>query len=256
MPFRCSCAALGFLLLVATSFLFESGCAPGRVSRPAGKEYPLSGKSYVINGKRYYLLASAEGYREKGVASWYGRDFHGRRTASGERYDMYGLTAAHKTLPLQTWVKVTNLANHREITVRVNDRGPFTRGRVIDLSYAAARRLGMAEAGTARVLIEALGRTEEREVDGRVRTVLVQPRSYQEGRFAVQVASLRHRDNAYALAERLGRRYGGASVEVFDRGDAVFYRVQVAEKHSLGQALELQDILEKEGFADCFVVAR
>ena len=96
------------------------------------------------------------GYREIGIASWYGKKFHGRKTAMGEKYDMYGLSAAHKALPLPTMVRVTNLDNGRSIEVRVNDRGPFHEDRVIDLSYAAARALGFETKGTAPVVVEAI----------------------------------------------------------------------------------------------------
>ncbi len=94
---------------------------------------------------------------QEGLASWYGKKFHGRTTASGERYDMHALTAAHRTLPFGTRVRVTNLANGRRVVVRINDRGPFIRGRIIDLSYAAARQVGMVQAGVARVRVEVLG---------------------------------------------------------------------------------------------------
>jgi len=112
---------------------------------------------YEILGERYYVQDSSDNYRERGVASWYGKDFHGRLTANGETYDMYGLSAAHKTLPIPTWVEVTNLSNDRRIIVRINDRGPFIDGRIIDLSYGAARELDIIEAGTARVEVRALG---------------------------------------------------------------------------------------------------
>ncbi|MDT0497452.1 septal ring lytic transglycosylase RlpA family protein [Algiphilus sp. W345] len=112
--------------------------------------------SYSVHGKTYYVLASAENFRERGRASWYGRKFHGRRTSSGEPYDMYAMTAAHKTLPLPCYVRVHNLDNGREAIVRVNDRGPFHDGRVIDLSYAAALKLGVVGAGSANVEIETI----------------------------------------------------------------------------------------------------
>jgi rare lipoprotein A len=169
---------------------------------------------------------------------------------------MNDLTAAHKTLPLQTWVKVTNMANGRDVTVRINDRGPFAKNRIIDLSYAAARELTMVNAGKAPVLVEALGQPKEMKVNGKMQTVLVQPRNYNEGRFSVQVASLQSKNNAQRLAEKLGRKYGGAVVVAFDRGDAMFYRVQVSEKRTLGEAMDLQTRLEKAGYRDCFVVAR
>lgn len=111
---------------------------------------------YVIDGVEYRVLASADGYRAEGIASWYGTRFHGRETANGEAYDLYRPTAAHRSLPIPSYVRVTNLANGRSMVVRVNDRGPFHPGRLIDLSYAAAVRLGFADAGTAPVRVEAL----------------------------------------------------------------------------------------------------
>jgi rare lipoprotein A len=111
---------------------------------------------YDTMGKRYYVLGTADGYLERGVASWYGPTFHGVSTSSGERYDMYAMTAAHKTLPLPTYARVTNLRNGRSIVVRINDRGPFVGNRVIDLSYTAAAKLDMLRDGTAFVEVRAL----------------------------------------------------------------------------------------------------
>ncbi|GMV05325.1 MAG: hypothetical protein AMXMBFR53_16040 [Gemmatimonadota bacterium] len=111
---------------------------------------------YQVFGRTYRTLESAEGYREEGVASWYGEEFHGRSTSSGEPYDMYAMSAAHRTLPLPSFVEITNLDNGRRVVVRVNDRGPFHGGRLIDVSYAAAHRLGMLGRGTARVRVRAL----------------------------------------------------------------------------------------------------
>lgn len=129
------------------------------IADPIPRMEPLSKggnpKSYVVRGKRYYPLAVRDGFTQTGVASWYGTKFHGRLTSNGERYDMYKMTAAHKTLPIPTYVKVTNLENNKSVTVRVNDRGPFVGDRIIDLSYVAAIKLDMTTAGTARVLVEA-----------------------------------------------------------------------------------------------------
>jgi len=111
---------------------------------------------YTVNGVTYQLMPSAKGYSEEGGASWYGNKFHGRKTSNGETYSMYGMTAAHKTLPIPAYVRVTNLANGRQIIVRVNDRGPFHSGRIIDLSYAGAKKLGYDKLGTARVKVEAI----------------------------------------------------------------------------------------------------
>ncbi len=111
---------------------------------------------YEVDGVRYRVLPSAEGYVARGLASWYGTKFHGRPTSSGEPYDMYAMTAAHRTLPIPSYVEVTNLENGRRVVVRINDRGPFVPGRIIDLSYAAAVKLGMVERGTAPVEVRAL----------------------------------------------------------------------------------------------------
>lgn len=111
---------------------------------------------YDVLGKRYFVLSTAAGYVERGVASWYGPGFHAARTSNGEPYDMYAMTAAHKTLPLPAYVQVTHLGNGRSVILRVNDRGPFKDGRIIDLSYTAASKLGILKAGTAFVEVRAL----------------------------------------------------------------------------------------------------
>ena len=113
-------------------------------------------ETYVIEGVTYRVMDTSDGYREEGIASWYGGYFNGRRTSSGDVYDMYLMTAAHKSLPLPTYVRVTNLENGNSVVLRVNDRGPFVEDRIIDLSYTAATKLGMAEQGTARVEVVAL----------------------------------------------------------------------------------------------------
>lgn len=113
-------------------------------------------KTYTVRGKTYHVLSSAKGYSAMGPASWYGKKFHGHLTSNGETYDMYSMSAAHKTLPLPSYVRVTNLSNQKQVVVRVNDRGPFHGGRLIDLSYAAAAKLDMLKSGTANVKIEAI----------------------------------------------------------------------------------------------------
>jgi len=113
-------------------------------------------EAYAALGRRYVPYRSLHPYRERGIASWYGRQFHGKLTSSGERYDMYAMTAAHTILPIPSYARVTNLANGRSVVVRINDRGPFHRDRIIDLSYAAAYKLGYVKAGSARVEVEAI----------------------------------------------------------------------------------------------------
>lgn len=128
-----------------------------------------AGYSYEVFGRRYRVLESAWGYDETGVTSWYGQAFHGRPTASGETYDMYGISAAHRTLPLHTWVEVVNLDNGRRIVLRVNDRGPFadTSSRILDLSYGAAMELGVVGPGLADVRVRTLSPSELAQIAAR-----------------------------------------------------------------------------------------
>jgi len=120
------------------------------------KALAVSMRPYMVFGRRYRPLKTSTGYVEQGTASWYGKQFHGNKTAIGETYDMYAMTAAHKTLPLPSYVEVINLDNNKRVTVRLNDRGPFYKNRLIDLSYAAADKLGMIQSGTARVEIRSV----------------------------------------------------------------------------------------------------
>lgn len=158
-------------------YLLQTGCATDPVSQDGPMDFPKGYNPdsipdaiprseplsrfgnptyYDVYGKRYYVRKSSKDFRQEGIASWYGKQFHGRRTSSGEMYDMFKMTAAHKTLPLPTYVKVANQKNGRTIVVKVNDRGPFHSNRIIDLSYAAAVKLGITASGTAPVLIEAI----------------------------------------------------------------------------------------------------
>ncbi|MGB5685088.1 MAG: septal ring lytic transglycosylase RlpA family protein, partial [Candidatus Electrothrix sp.] len=132
-----------------------------RQKKKKRKKIPGTQRPYVIEGQTYHPISSAEGYEETGLASWYGDPFHGRKTANGETYDMYGVTAAHKTLPMDTMLLVKNLANGKATTVRINDRGPFVDGRIIDLSYTTAKELGIVHHGTEQVQIIALCAAEE-----------------------------------------------------------------------------------------------
>ena len=119
-------------------------------------------KPYVINGERYFPISDAQGFVQRGLASWYGKKFHGRPTASGEIFDMNRMSAAHKTLPLGTYVRTVNLKNNKQIVVKINDRGPFVKGRIIDLSYAAAKKIGLIGPGVARVKLTVMGKEVEK----------------------------------------------------------------------------------------------
>jgi peptidoglycan lytic transglycosylase len=155
---RAANGALLSALVLATCASNAAAAEPhtSSVKPPRAESRGGGTPSYEVFGKRYHVRASSDGYRERGVASWYGRPFHGRPTSSGEMYDMNEMTAAHTTLPLPTWVEVTNLSNGKRIVVKVNDRGPFVADRVIDLSYAAASALDIVHSGTARVEIHAV----------------------------------------------------------------------------------------------------
>jgi rare lipoprotein A len=128
---------------------------------------PYKANPYTVLGKTYFPLSDSKRYVASGTASWYGTKFHGQNTANGEVYDLYGMSAAHKTLPLPSYVRVTNLDNNRTVILRVNDRGPFYSDRIIDLSYAAAKKLGYAESGTARVKVEGIDPQEWLAQNGR-----------------------------------------------------------------------------------------
>lgn len=149
---------------------------------------------YEVLGKRYTVLESSAGYRERGIASWYGRKFHGRRTSSGEPYDMHLATAAHRSLPLPTYAEVTNLDNGRKVVVKINDRGPFHDDRLIDLSYGAAVKLGMVGTGTARVEVRAISFDEPQAQPSAVKVA--------DGTF-LQVGAFNNRGAAEELAGRM-----------------------------------------------------
>ena len=231
-------------MIVILALLLFAGCA----SAPPQSYYTKQGaqKAYQIDGKWYSPVDTSDGYEEEGIASWYGRDFHGKKTSNGETYNMYAMTAAHKTLPISTYVRVTRLDNGKETIVRVNDRGPFVKGRIIDLSYKAASELGIADSGTAKVKIAALGDT--------VGNKLV-ARDYQHGNFMVQAGAFTVKANATRLMDSLLKRYSDVSVSTYDRGDMTFYRIRVGGATSLSEAEKLKDRIEKEGIESPFVVA-
>ena len=233
------------------------GCGAKRVRTPGGPKVsppssakPASQRPYTINGRTYYPIATARGYDEKGLASWYGRRFHGRKTASGERYDMYAMTAAHKILPLGTHVRVTNLRNGAKINLRINDRGPFVRGRIIDLSFTAAKKLGVVGPGTAPVRVTALGQPMgSGQAEG-------PPPTFNLGPFTVQVGAFTNKPNADRLAARVSQRYRTrATVVAFDDGIRTWHRVRVFSLKEREAAEAWLAVLAKDGFGTGIVVA-
>ncbi len=242
------------IIFIFTLFaLFICACASSTSTySPPPPSKPGHPKPYKVLGKWYQPLPHSEGFRQSGLASWYGRDFHGKKTSNGEIYNMYAMTAAHKTLPLGTYVKVHNQENNRSIVVRINDRGPFVRGRIIDLSYTAAKDIGIVGPGTARVEVVALGRRTSTS-GGTASTYTTE--DYSHGKFTFQVGAFLDRENAERQKRELAQRYKNAHIAVYDRGDKIFYRVRVGRFTTLQEAVQQEEILIKDGFPDAILVA-
>ena len=207
-----------FLVLV---FLLTS-CAPRKITHPPyepGKEIR---------------------YRETGIASWYGEDFHGRKTANGETYDMHAMTAAHRTLSFNTRVRVTNLDNGRKTELRINDRGPFVPGRIIDLSRSGAKEIEMLGPGTAKVLVEAVG-----FVPGAAQSI--------EGTYSIQVGAFLERENAYRFRDDLAKRHPNVRVVLWETHTKRFYRVRLGAFRTEDQARRYDGNLKRENLAGFIV---
>ena len=249
LPFYLLITGLFFVMSLAGCSTVETSSSPSRT--PSSQ--PGSPKPYKVMGKWYQPRAHAHGFRQKGIASWYGKKFHGRKTANGEVYDMYGVSAAHKTLPFNTVVRTRNLDNGKVLDIRVNDRGPFVRGRIIDLSYGAAKKLGVAGPGTAKVEIVALGAVKGPQ-DLKKEKPSYTPVDYNSGVFTFQVGAFRDRGNAERLRAKLDRNYKNAHIAVYDSSDWVYYRVRVGHFTTLDGARNGEEILIKEGY-DPIIVA-
>jgi rare lipoprotein A len=199
---------------------------------------------YEVYGIRYTVLSDSSGFVERGVASWYGRDFHGARTATGEPYDMYGMSAAHRTLPLPSYVRVTNLSNGRTVVVRVNDRGPFKSNRIIDLSYTAALKLDMLRTGTTLVEVRAL------EPDGAPPPA---PPPQPAARLALyaQAGAFASEANANRLRERLAQAgIAGAFVRRDEVKGQALYRVRIGPIGSVEEYDALSARLRELGIGE------
>jgi rare lipoprotein A len=246
-----------FCLLPFAFCLFLAACSKSYV--PPSPQVPpglKSQKPYQINGIWYYPLPSADGYLEDGLASWYGPDFHGKPTSCGEPYNMWADTAAHKTLPLGTYVKVTNLENGRSTILRINDRGPFVAGRVIDLSAKGAQDLGCRTKGLARVRVEAVQFAAPQLVGNATYWKADPVPSFRYGRFAVQVGAFHDQANAYRLKERMSRQ--NRETRITERPEISglpWYRVQVGSYQDLVVAKAELERFRSNGFPDAFVIA-
>jgi len=181
--------------------------------------------NYTVMGKTYHVMDSSNGFEQEGIASWYGTKFHGRKTSSGEPYNMYTMTAAHKTLPLPTYVEVTHKGNGRKVIVKVNDRGPFHEGRIIDLSYAAARKLGVSGTGTGPVHIRAINTSA---LDLKTDDVVLPESARVGGKIHVQVAAMGSELAAENMAEDLrDKNIQSVRVHVIENDGKKFYRVRI-----------------------------
>lgn len=194
--------------------------------------------SYEVFGKRYYTLRSSQGYRERGLASWYGNKFHGKDTASGEPYDVYGMTAAHRALPLPTYARVTNLENKQTVIVKINDRGPFYSDRLIDLSYAAAKKLGIVQKGTGFVEIEALDPLQSRPQYSSTQASSLE-RYADELKVYIQLGAFQDKSKAESLQKEVSR-LAKTVVQTSYQGSKLLYKVRVGPFNETHEAESLQ----------------
>jgi rare lipoprotein A len=266
--------ALATLSLAACGGNVRDSAPSGRVSIPDLPDDPVprpeprsrygNGPVYEVLGQTYRVMDTGSGYKERGVASWYGKKFHGRLTSNREPYDMYEMTAAHKTLPLPTYVKVRNLRNNKSIVVRVNDRGPFVHNRIIDLSYAAALKLDMVRDGTSLVEVTAIT-FDEPPGDRPVRIVEpaqppasqpeAQPDIQQNSEIFVQVGAFGDRENAERRRSALmSGGIGGAFIFADEAATPPIYRVRIGPIGGVDAYDALVLKLETLGITDPYLV--
>ncbi|WP_135444923.1 septal ring lytic transglycosylase RlpA family protein [Vibrio tasmaniensis] len=210
-------------------------------AHPQYEPYSLGGNTdYTLRGEDYKIVKKTEGFTEKGKASWYGKKFHGHLTSNGEIYDMYSMSAAHKTLPIPSYVKVTNTDNDKTTIVRINDRGPFHEGRIIDLSYAAAYKLDVLRTGTANVEIEVI--TVAMPTDANKKAALPQ--------FIIQVATSPHEDRTEKLAKDLGEKL---AVATFLQPNDDNYRLMLGPFHDYALTQETLEQVKLMGYPSAYI---
>lgn len=243
-----------FLLIVGMLFY---GCGTTRYEEPMpsktqtakpkpGTKSPATMRPYSINGKTYYPQIVSVGDKQKGIASWYGPNFHGKSTSNGERYDMHSMTAAHKTYPMNTMVKVTNLRNNRSAVVRINDRGPFVDGRVIDLSKKVAMDLDVHSTGTAPVMLEVVGFSGHAVKKGSAEA------TYVGGNFMVQIGAFKRYEGALSYKREYDNTSGYKTIiKKYDIDDGTLHRVFLSGFKSEDEA---RDFARGGPFAGAFIV--
>ena len=239
------------------------GIPDDAVPRPEARSRYGNGPVYEVFGKRYTVMPSSIGYQERGVASWYGKKFHGNLTSNRETYDMYAMTAAHKTLPLPTYVRVRNLRNNKTIVVRVNDRGPFVHNRIIDLSYSAAMKLDMIRDGTSMVEVTAISyheppgdRPVRRTVEGPKEPAPAETAPAVDNQVYVQVGAFGERANAERrLGELSLAGIGSAFIHEERVAERTLYRVRVGPVADVVQYDVLVEELEGIGITDPYLIS-
>lgn len=279
------CALPGLWSCGVPNNIFEPGDrAPGyyintdSIPDAVPRNEPLSRRgnpfSYYVMGKRYYVMKSNAGYVERGIASWYGAKFHGRKTSSGEIYDTYGMTAAHKTLPLPTYARVTNLRNHKSVVVKINDRGPFIDDRLIDLSYAAAKKLGITKKGTAYVEIQAINTRKPESHQARDHSISTPTMKSEHSAIThdadtpsaledsdekplyIQVAAFQDQDNAKRLRYRLEQiPLSKINILKNTQDQKTIYRVRIGPVANMDLANKLTDKLHQHGLSGVRIIS-
>ena len=216
-------------------------------------------KNYKVLGKWYSVRQSSKGYTKKGIASWYGKKFHGHRTSSGETYDMYAMTAAHKTLPLPTYVRVTHLENGKSVIVKVNDRGPFHDNRIIDLSYSAAKKLGVTAKGTGAVEVVAID-PETYQKKEPYQPNVIRPSALStypaksNYKLYIQVGAFADQQNANKLHKRLSRMFKQQQIHSDFASDKNIYRVRIGPLASIAAADKLSIYLNNKGIPTAQII--
>jgi len=222
-----------------------------KLEDPVPRREPLAktgNDPYTVMGQTYHPLSTTGGYRERGVASWYGKKFHGNRTSSGEPYDMYAMTAAHRTLPIPSYVRVRNLSNNRTAIVRVNDRGPFLHNRLIDLSYAAAYKLGIIGTGTGLVEVTAI------EYNHQLAPVRSAPIDNRRPEIYLQLGAYADPANAIRMQNELRGRGYGATVSDYVKDGLKVHRVRVGPITTVDEADRVSSRMRGAGLNPHLVV--
>lgn len=205
---------------------------------PKIESYSRGGnKNYQVRGKNYEVLDSTKNFKQSGIASWYGNKFHGHLTSNGEIYNMYSMSAAHKNLPLPTYVRVTNNSNNKSVVVRVNDRGPFHESRIIDVSYSAAYKLGMLKTGTANVTIEAIKAIQSTKNNG------LSPKGF------IQIFATQHKKIALNTLEKLKKQY---NYEITTPYQAGLYRVKIGPFTNQIKLEKMLTQIKRNGYPKAF----